>query len=212
MQKLLADFLFKNKYCSIPNVGTLQLVETAANSIFGEQKIAAPFPEILFSTIEKDTDELKNFIVSEKKATSSEVVAFLEKLGGDINALTADGKINIPNAGDFYKNQVGEISFTQEALVPHFTPPVMAHRVVHPNSTHTMLVGETETNTASMAEYLAEDEPTKKSKWWIAAVIIAVLAAAAIGFYFTDINKNTFFGNSNKVNGGTAEPTYKTLP
>jgi hypothetical protein len=212
MQELLADYLFQNKQCALPQIGTLYIKNTAATSIFGERKISAPIPVIEFNDGIHSTEHVEAYIALQKNITRDEAAHQLKKMAEDIQALPLGQLIEIPSLGKFYKDENGKIGFIAVQAPNHFLPQVVAERVVHPHDSHAMLVGETETNTATMAEYFSEEEPTMKSKWWIFAIASFAIAAAAVGFYASDKNMDSFFGTSNKIEAGVADSTYRVLP
>jgi hypothetical protein len=213
MQKLLADYLFQYKKCALPQIGTLQIKNIPASSIFGERKISAPIPVIEFKEEIHSTEEVEAYIATHKNITRDAAADLLKKMVEDIQALPLGQRLEIPNAGKFCKDENDKIGFIAEEAPAHFLPQVIAERVVHPNDSHTMLVGETETNTAAMAEYFSEeDEPVMKSKWWIFAIVSFAIATAAVGFYVSAKNAGSFFGASNKIEAVVADSTYRLLP
>jgi hypothetical protein len=212
MQKLLADYLFQNKECALPEIGTLRIKNTSASSIFGERKISAPIPVIAFNDDVHSTENVEAYIALQKNITRDEAAHQLKKMVNDIQALPLGQQLEIPNAGKFYKDENEKIGFIGVEAPAHFLPQVAAERVVHPHDSHTMLVGETETNTAAMAEYYSEEEPTMRSKWWIFAIVLFVVAAVAVGFYASNKKADSFFGASNKIEVGVADSTYRMLP
>jgi hypothetical protein len=212
MQKLLANYLFQYKQCALPQIGTLHIKNTAASSIFGERKISAPIPVIVFNDDIHTTEHIETYIALQKNITRDAAAHQLKKMVEDIQALPLGQRLEIPNVGKFYKDEDDKIGFIAVEAPTQFLPQVAAERVVHPNDSHTMLVGETETNTAAMAEYYSEEEPTMKSKWWIFAIASFAIAAAAVGFYASTKNVDSFFGASNKIEAGVADSTYRILP
>jgi hypothetical protein len=212
MQKLLVDYLFKYKQCALPQLGTLQIKNTPASSIFGEQKIAAPIPEIHFSDTINNSQYLQDYIAENKNISTNEAAQQLIKVVEYIKALQFGESIVLPGAGKFCKDEHKKITFIADEIPAYFLPAVHAERVVHPNESHTMLVGDTETSTTAMAEYFAEDEPKVKSKWWIWALVFFGLAAAGIGFYASEYKTNSFFGVFTKPDVKAADSTYRMLP
>jgi hypothetical protein len=212
MQQLLADYLFQNKQCALLQIGTLRIKNTAASSIFGERKISAASPVIEFNDEVHITEHVEAYIALHKNITRDDAAQQLKKMVEDIQALPLGQRLEIPSVGKFYKDENDKIGFIAVEAPAHFLPQVVAERVVHPNDSHTMLVGETETNTAAMAEYFSEEEPTMKSKWWIFAVASFTVAATAVGFYVNDKTADSFFGASNKIEVGVADSTYRMLP
>jgi hypothetical protein len=212
MQQLLADYLFQHKQCALPQIGTLHIKNVTASSIFGERKISAPIPVIEFNDDVHSTENVEAYIALQKNISRDEAAHQLTKMVEDIQALPLGQRFEIPNTGKFYKDENDKIGFIALEVPAHFLPQVVAERVVHPNDSHTMLVGETETNTAAMAEYYSEEEPAMKSKWWIFAIASFAVAAAAVGFYVSDKKADSFFGVSNKIEVEVADSTYRMLP
>jgi hypothetical protein len=213
MQKLLADYLFQNKACALPQVGLLSIKNTSSSTIFGEHLYAAPIPKILYSNVENNTADLEHYIAFQNNISLNEAQLLLQSFSQNITTLAQGEKAEIKQVGEFYKNENEEICFTACEINEHFFPKTKAERVIHPNTTHSMLVGEKETDTAAMTEYYTDDEQSIKSKWWIAALILAVVSIAAIAFYFTESKGgNSFFGNSNAVQVNSADSTYHILP
>jgi hypothetical protein len=212
MQQLLADYLFQNKQCALPQIGTLHIKNATASSIFGERKISAPIPVIEFNDDVHSTENVEAYIALQKNITRDEATHQLNRMVEDIQALSLGQRLEIPSVGKFYKGENDKIGFIAVEAPNHFLPQVVAERVVHPNDSHTMLVGETETNTAAMAEYYSEEEPAMKSKWWVFAIASFAIAATAVGFYASSKSADSFFGVSNKIVVDAADSTYRMLP
>jgi nucleoid DNA-binding protein len=212
MQQLLADYLFQHKQCALPQIGTLQIKNVTASSIFGERKISSPVPVIEFNDDMHTTEHVEAYIALHKNITRDEAARQLKGMADEIQNLPLGQRLEIPNAGKFYKDENDKVGFIAVEATTHFLPQVAAERVVHPNDSHTMLVGETETSTAAMAEYYSEEEPAMKSKWWIFAIASFVVAAAAVGFYASSKSADSFFGAANKIEVGVADSTYRMLP
>jgi hypothetical protein len=212
MQQLLANYLFKYKSCALPQMGTLSIQNVQSSTIFGEHLYAAPIPTISFTSNETSSDGFEKFIAHQKNISIPEAKDLLAIYVQKLSKISSSEKSNIKDVGEFYKNENDEWCFIPAEVNAHFFPKTIAERVIHPNATHTMLVGDTETNTTTMTEYFAEEAPIVKNKWWIAASVIAVLSAAAIGYFFSESKSSSFIGNANKVEMGIADSTYHILP
>ncbi|RYY46786.1 MAG: hypothetical protein EOO06_13785 [Chitinophagaceae bacterium] len=90
------------------------------------------------------------------------------------------------------------------------TPAVYAERVIHPEATHNMLVGDTQTNTGSMAEYLEEKEVVGRPKWVWAAVSLFLVGTVLFVIYLLSKPDAGFLGNSNRIAPATEPATYNT--
>ena len=84
MQQLIASYLFQHKYCSIPNLGTLYLIDTPASAEFGEQKITAPKPIISFSHSVLNELSLQAFVAAEKKLSNNDASIMINKFSNII--------------------------------------------------------------------------------------------------------------------------------
>jgi hypothetical protein len=61
-----------------------------------------------------------------------------------------------------------------------------------------------------MTELLNTGEEKKRSRWWIAAVSLGVIAAIALLIYFTHHNSGGMFGNIKPVKASQSSKTYLT--
>ncbi len=212
MQELVANYLFQYKTAVLPHVGTLRMVMEPASSIFGEQKIAAPIPVITFNEGENEDTNFIEYIAAHKHISAEDATSQLKAFSEQITSLQTNNGFSIANVGKFSKDDAGKIIFEEIKVPSYFFPPVHAERVIHPNDSHSMLVGDKETNTAAMVEYYTEDEPAKKSKWWVWALVLFAVAIAAVVLYYNGEGANAFFGNAQKYEIMDAESTYKLLP
>jgi hypothetical protein len=212
MQKLIADYLFEYKQCALPQIGTLKIKRDAATSIMGEQTISSPVSTIYFTDEITDSRNLTEYIAANKNISTEEAAYQLKNICEEISLVNNDENFDIAGVGQFYKSGNGRVSFNSVLLPAYFSPNVYAERVIHPDDSHAILVGDTETDRNTMTEYYTGDERVKKSKWWVWALILFVIAAALIIFYLSDKSNNSFFGIQDKYDVAPATETYKTLP
>ena len=183
MQVLLANYLFTKKKCSLPSVGSLYIKNISASSIFGERSISAPNYAIDFLDNDTNSEAEENYIASNKNISKKEAATELDSFSKKINALLIGQYFEFAGVGSFYKSEDDIIKFTSKETQTAFFPFVAAERVIHPNDSYKMLVGEKETNTATMTEYYSDAETTKTDKWWVWAIVLFLLATVAIGIY-----------------------------
>jgi hypothetical protein len=62
------------------------------------------------------------------------------------------------------------------------------------------LVGDKETTNTLMNEYFNEDVLVKKNRWWIWAIVLAVIALLAILIYTNNVNLSSMAGNAMPIN------------
>ncbi len=210
MQNLIADYLLENKQCFIPSLGILSIKKTNASFNFSEQTMTAPKPIVVFEKKEIDNESLAKYIATKKGISVADANNLIADFSAAVNFLSEHEKIEINGLGNFEKKANGKVEFTAAEINNSFFPTVQAVKVVHPNATHTMTVGDTETDTASMTEYFTEDTAVAKDKWWLWAAIFSVLSI--VGFlYFIFATSHNNFGNIFPIEKINAEKTF-TLP
>jgi hypothetical protein len=211
MQELLASYLLQYKKCPLPGIGSLAVHRNEAVIIAGEKRITAPAEEIVFSQTESDADDLYDFIAAQKGISKEEAAYQLGRYCEELKQLHDNEKISISDIGTFYKNANGSTAFTPVQVSLSATD-IYAEKVIHPDRSHAILVGDTETTNVAMNEYYAEEEPKAKSRWWIFALILFLIAVVLIIFYLNDPAHNNNFGISHKYEVDSTGKTYKTLP
>ena len=184
MEKLLTAWLYDYKSCPIPSVGTLLLQPGFAKILPGENSMKAPVPFIELSKKESSTYTLLNFIAAQKQITAPEAESLLQQFSDSLQQLKAYQELPLSAAGSFYMDANRSLHFKSVQLPVAYFPEVDAERVIHPDASHSMLVGDNHTNTTAMTEFLQE-EIVVKSKWWIPAIILGLLGATVILFYYS---------------------------
>ena len=212
MQKLIADYLFQYKNSALPQIGTLKIKRGTASSVLGEQKITAPVSTIYFTDEVSDSRNFTAFIAANKSVSIEEAGYQLKKICTEISTINNNEKFSITDIGEFYKNSNGKINFSPVNLPSYFTPSVYAERVIHPNDSHAILVGDTETDSNTMTEFFTEEEPVRKNKWWLWAAALFALTIALVVIYENDKNKNSFFGIAHQYKVSSPTETYRKFP
>ena len=103
MEKLLTDYLYKNKNCPLPSVGTLIIQPGHAFYIPGESRIIAPVPFI--DLIEKETisHDLIEFISEKEMINANEAASLLNSFSGRLKILQPGEEFILSPDGSFYK-------------------------------------------------------------------------------------------------------------
>lgn len=196
MQDQLTSYLFQNKTCPLPGLGTLSLLNFSAKTDFTNKQIAAPKTIISFADTETDATRLLNYLVAATGADKSEASEALDHFCDDLrNKITRQPDVHVENIGSFFVDDSGKINLKQEELPPVFMQPVYAERVIHPDAEHQILVGDKETTNTVMTELLAPKTETR-DRWWVWAVILGVIGLTALVIYFTSANDTTALGNA----------------
>ena len=199
MQDQIASYLFQNKTCPLPGLGTLFVHHTGAAVDFTNKSITAPKSSIQFTDTKTDSTNLIEYLAAATGNTNYEATEALDYFCDDLKRKINDKEnIKLENIGNFFVDASGAIHFQQEELPTVFTQPVFAERVIHPSAEHHILVGDKETTNTVMTELLAPKEITK-DRWWIWAIVLGVIALAAMIFYFTTLHGTSPFGNTLKI-------------
>lgn len=212
MDKLLTAYLLYYKHCPLPGIGSLHLQQVPASVVAADGIITSPKDEIYFSSKEISSDELLDFIATEKNIGVQEASGMLADYCRKLQDMDAYNEIELQPTGKFYVDAEGNLQFKTATLDAAFLPDVPAVRVIHPQQSHSMLVGDTQTDSAAMTAFYTEDEVVAKSRWWIWPVVIFITAALIFIFYISDGLHNPLFGNAQAIEKTSTEKTYKSIP
>lgn len=208
MEKLLTSYLYTYKNCPLPTAGALILQPGTAGNVHGDKIMQAPAPYIQFVSREMNADELLQYISAKKNIDIQQASDQLSSYCSRLQQMQPYETIAFGSAGQFSLNEEGELHFKSSELPQAFLPPVTAERVIHPDASHNMLVGDTETNTTAMAELLDNNTGARRPRWVWAAVISGVAALLAITIYVINRQPGNTFGNAGRVNATEASSTY----
>lgn len=211
MEKLIELYLFKNRKCPLPEIGTLEMTEANAVAWYAEKRIEAPIPSIKLAEQVTDAEDFIHFISERKKISRDEAVALLGQYCNRLQNMDAFGETKLPHSGKFYVNADGNLVFKAFELPAAFLPQVHTERVLHPSASHNMVVGDKETTTADMTAYYAETESAAKSKWWIWAIVFAIAGIAALAFFLNDGQHSPSFGNSQQIQPAASTISYRVV-
>lgn len=201
MEHLLATYLYQQKRCPLPGIGTLHFTHDGAQVHHAQKEISASVPTIRFDVNEADAGGLTGYLsqclhISEEMA-GQQLDLFCKK----IQQLLPQQKQTLANAGAFTKRTNGELLFECKASPSIFLPNIVAERVIHPNATHRMLVGDTHTDTEAMHQRLMDTTDKKRAAWLKWAAGLALVGIAAIAFYYWGSRPGpSGFGNQQKIN------------
>ncbi len=210
MEKLLTTYLYQNKNCPLPGVGSLLQHPGHAEFLPGQKKMLAPIPFVELSDSEVSSDGLIDFIAAQKKISIAEAATLLSNYCSSIKNLPANEEFILHTLGSFYRDENDDLQFKSTALPASFFPEVPAERVIHPDVAHNILVGDTHTNSAAMTELLSTGEEQKRSRWWIAAVIMGSIAVISLIIYFTHHNPAGLFGSIKPAEATQPSKSYQS--
>lgn len=199
MQQLIASFLFQNRSCPLPGLGTLSLASTEAVADFSNKTITPPLSEIHFEPGETNREDFLAYMARSTNTPVYEANAALDHFCAELkNEISTKTSASLDGIGNFYVDGNGKMKFSQSLLPQYFLEPVNAERVVHPNAEHAILVGDKESTNTQMAEYFSEETPVK-DRWWIWALVLGGIGLIILLFYFNDVDRGSLFGNAVKL-------------
>jgi len=180
MYQIIASSLFQNKICKLPGIGTLVMVPHAAETDFVNGRIKAPFEKIDFISATPEEDLFNEF------SAMSELLK---------NTLDEDGSFLLTGIGTFDKVDNAEVHFTPINIEPVFIQPIEVERVIRQDASHAILVGDQRRTNVEMSDFYSE-QPTNPDRWWIWAIVLAVIGIGALILYFY-MEGTISLGNSN---------------
>ena len=210
MEQLIELYLYKNKKCPLPQVGTLQLSTSNAVAWYADKRMEAPMPVIKLSETVLPADDFISFIAARKNVSIAEAGKLLADYCGNLKKLDSNSESILHQTGRFYVNPEGLLIFKANELPAEFLPSVNAERVLHQEVSHNIVVGDKETNSVEMAAFYADAANSRKEKWWIFAIILAIAGLSAIAYHLNEHDfKIDMFGNSGKIVPPSATNTYR---
>lgn len=186
MFELLYRFLIKHKEVSLPGIGTLSLQMQPAQSEFVNRTFIPRTHLFVFEQQrEIQSRKLFSWLAYVCGISEREAVIKLNDFVFDLKRQIESGKEVIwQGVGKLKRGLAGEIKFTNEPSQV-LQQPVIAGKVIRENAAHTMLVGEEETTTVEMSEFLNQSQ-RRFTQWWIIPLAIIILIIMFLGWYFSE--------------------------
>lgn len=195
MHQLIASYLFQTKHCPLSGLGNLRIIPTATITDFSNKLIYPPTPVIQLEEKEGDASSLINYLSAQSGASLHESQQAYEAFCTQLKDQAGQKGGSVwEGVGSFQADESGNIRFRPEELPVDYKQPVDAIRVIHPEATHQVLVGDKETTNVAMTEYFSE-KPMAKDRWWIWAICLALAGIAALVYYFISGQAHFPFGN-----------------
>lgn len=209
MQHLIAEYLFFNQRCTLPDLGELRLQQRHAAYAQGDQMMHAPVAEIHLMESNVFDDGLVKFISRATQIPENNAQAQLHQFCSNIKI--AGKETVIPSLGTFSVDEDGEISFIGVETDTTLWAPVTATRVVR-KDTHQILVGDTESDSEQMTAYYADQAVSKRTWWWAWAIGLFLLATVAITYYIIEGRHHQGFGSMQSIPEVPTPKTYDASP
>ncbi len=210
MQDLISSYLIQANECSLPVIGKISIITSSPQTDVANKKITPPEEKITFTTrADQHYEGLVKYISKKEKINETDAKEKLKDWCYQAKEkISAGEKIILHPFGFFEKNIVGAISFKSKNDLLFFEP-VIAERVIHKNAEHTVLVGDRETTSSVMNQFLNEEDIIKDTRWKIAAIILLAIAVIILFVHFY-IHSFSFSstGNENQFLPVTPAATY----
>ncbi|HVZ95428.1 MAG TPA: hypothetical protein VG847_01030 [Chitinophagaceae bacterium] len=184
MQDVLTSYLIQKKECSLPYIGSFKIIRISPEPDITGKLFSAPADEIIYSASSHyNSGDLTQYVAVAENVNTDEAEE-------RINNWCLNQKMNLENneevlfepLGSLRKDDSGNIVFEKKNRTM-FYDAVVAVRVVHKDVDHPVLVGDTETTSSIMNEFLKKEAPAEKS-WRMPALILAVIAVLLFVYFF----------------------------
>lgn len=179
MKAILQKYLLEHGEVFLPGIGRLEKKYHPARYSIADKAFDPPREEILLQPERNGfpAQEMIGQMARRLNLTEEEVFERLQQYGGSLVAgLSAGQEVSWSPLGSFSLNGKHVLFQPGDQGLPVFES-LPAERVTRENYYHEMVVGEKETNTREMNEWL--NRPREKAdRWWIWPLLVS---AAAIG-------------------------------
>ncbi|TDH29212.1 hypothetical protein EXU57_03860 [Segetibacter sp. 3557_3] len=186
MVELLYKYFILHKSLAIPGIGFFTMNQQPAQLDFVHKVVLPPVPQINFLPGCEQVDEsIVDFVADETRSSrekSSQIISrFFDTLR---NNLYSNKQVQLPFFGLLEVGADGPTFQPAASMVSYFAP-AHAERIVREDAEHHILVGDAvRTNTQMQQHFHEGSRRNTTDRWWIYALIIAIVAIAAIAFYY----------------------------
>ncbi len=183
MLNSLYKFLVLNDHVSIPGVGTFSVQRTPAS--FDGNTFQPPVQRISFEAGTALAEKkFYDFLAADHDFSGVDAVRkfqdFAYQLKKDIQSQSF---VELSGLGVLKRNNLGAIVFEPSAINQYFPKLTPAEVEQRQNISTENVVSSSETAVYSVDETTVE-EIVVKDRWWIWATVLALLALAAIGYFY----------------------------
>ncbi|MBI1343368.1 MAG: hypothetical protein GC171_10590 [Terrimonas sp.] len=171
----------------LPGVGTLVIRRNPATHDIAEKCFHPPvYSFILENATVRGERKLFNWLQEEWKLEEGDAVQAFNELSQALKKELEENKqARWEGVGLFKRLTGGQMSFESEQIeLPGFNS-VYAEKVIHENSSHTLLVGDREQTSEQMTEMFTGEMP-KKDYSLLVALILLILSIMFLGFHFSE--------------------------
>lgn len=182
MNQHLAKYFALYQKLILPGIGSFNTASQPAQLEFVEKTLHAPSHTIIFQQDETANDtNFISFLIKETGLDQYEAVNRFNQFIAQLKEKLQSGiALQLPGLGILANNGNG-YAFTADSLQQYF-PGIIAERVIRQHAQHAVRVGEDEKTSTEMHEILNKE--AAEDRWWIGAIVLAVVGIAAILYYY----------------------------
>lgn len=196
MYNSLYKYLIFNKKMVIPGIGSFTVEHIPGRLDFLNKQLHSPISVIRFSMDRHATPEksLYEFLSEDMAVPEIQAIKQFNDLSFYLKDELSKGRDGVlPGIGSLKKEFGDSYSFHPEQSVQQYFPDTVAERVVRKDATHEVKVGEDIRSSNEMKEMLRDDDDDENEtksveahhdKWWLYAIILAIVALIALIYYF----------------------------
>ncbi len=212
MQDIITSYLIQKKECSLPYLGSFKIIRFAPELDVAGKQLSAPVDEIIYSGSSNDNSgELTQYLSTVEKINNADAEERINNwcLNQKMN-LENNNEVRFEPLGLLRKDNSGNIIF-QKLNRTAFHDVVVAERVVHKDAEHPVLVGDTETTSTVMNEFLNQETAAENS-WRMPALILAIIAVLLFVYFFRERSANaTGISNNASIELKSPPPAYREV-
>jgi nucleoid DNA-binding protein len=188
MVQLLYKYLILNKQVTLPGLGIFYIQRQPAKHDYVNSVFVSPALHINFNASSDLPDKnFYQFVSKERGLNEVEAVKSLNSFADKLNQqVKANKTVELPGMGMLKINAAGQLTFEPADILAVYFPPIKGASFLDEKSqnvTPEKAATNTSKETISFQE-LSQEEVSRKSYWWVYAIILALLGIGAIGYYY----------------------------
>ena len=176
MYTALYRYFLVNRNLSVPGIGTFLLFRQPAEIDFREKQIKSPAYSVTFSNQSQNPgNDFFQWLSVALDTNSREAVIRFNDFVFDLKKQIQQGaNIDWKGMGTLSRGLAGDVKFIPVKPLQQGSP-VHAEKLIRENAEHTVRVGEDHKSSTEMTKLLTQST-SSRSFWWVAALIVGVLA------------------------------------
>ncbi len=178
MNAILNRYLIQHKSISIPGLGTIQ-ADTVPASIDAAGRCAIP-PSVAYrfdSYFDAPDKEFFSYLARKNRISDYDALRTYNNFAYALrDRLNQQQSAEWEGLGTLVKDETGLITLVRTRPAPEFIRDIPADKLLRDDAEHTLLVGDRERTSSEMTQWFSEEPVSGRKRWWLAAVIIALVS------------------------------------